>query len=357
MGELTQETEVLVIGGGPGGYAAAFRAADLGLEVAMVNMDPRPGGECLFRGCIPSKTLLYLTELMHEVDRAAGMGVTFGRAQVDLEALRAWKGKVIDKLADGLVRLCKKRGVRLVQARAVFEGSDRVCLEGSEITDFKFRHAILATGSHPVSMPGFEFRRGGRVMDSAGALALTDIPNTLLVVGGGYIALELGSVYASLGSRVTVLVRSDRLLRGADLDLVTRLRPRLEEMFEAIHFNTRIKTLEEREDRVEVTLEGEVDQPQQSFDRVLIAIGRHPSTQDLGVDTTKVEVNNQGFVVVDAQRRTADPRIFAVGDMIGGPMLAHKAMFEGRVAAEVIAGKSSVLMSGPFPPWSIQIPR
>ncbi len=341
MGENLQETEVLVIGGGPGGYAAAFRAADLGLKVTMLDIDPRPGGECLFRGCIPSKTLLSLTELMNDAERAAGMGVTFGKPQIDLEALRAWKDKVIDKLASGLVKLSDKRGVSLVQARGVFEGSDRVLLEGSEITHVKFRHAILAAGSHPSPLPGVEFKQGGRVMDSSGALALAEIPETLLVVGGGYIALELGSLYASLGSRVTVLVRSDRLLRGADPDLVSRLSRRLKGMFEAIHFNTTIKALEEREDRVDVTLEGEVDQTQQSFDRVLVAIGRRPSTDGLGLETTKVEVNDQGFVIVDEQRRTRDEHIFAVGDIVGAPMLAHKAMYEGKVAAEVIAGKPS----------------
>jgi dihydrolipoamide dehydrogenase len=269
------------------------------------------------------------------------MGITFGKPQIHLEALRAWKEKVIDRLASGLVKLCDKRSVQLVQARAVFEGSDRIRLHGSEITAIKFRHAILAAGSQPRSIPGIEFKEGGRVMDSSGALALVDIPKALLVIGGGYIALELGSIYAALGSRVTVLVRSDRLLRGADHDLVKRLSRRLEEIFEAIHFNTRVKTLEERGDRVDVTLEGEVDQPQQSFERVLIAIGRAPSTQGLGLETTKVETDNQGFVKVDEQRRTTHSQIFAVGDIVGGPMLAHKAMYEGKVAAEAIAGKAS----------------
>jgi dihydrolipoamide dehydrogenase len=339
--ELTQEAEVLVIGGGPGGYAAAFRAADLGMNVTMLEGDPRPGGTCLFRGCIPSKTLLHLAELMNDAQQAAGMGVTFGKPRLNLEAIRAWKEKVIDKLAAGLVNLCKARGVQVVQARGVFEGSSRVRLHGSDITHLEFHQAILATGSHATAMPGIEFRENGRVMDSSGALALIDIPETLLVVGGGYIALELGSVYASLGSRVTVIVRSDRLLRGADIDLVNRLEGRLKEIFEAIHFNTRIKALEEREDRVDVTLEGEGNQPSMTFDRVLVAIGRSPSTKDIGLETTKVEVNQRGFVKIDEQCRTADPHIFAVGDVVGGPMLAHKAMYEGKVAAEVIAGKPS----------------
>ncbi|NIQ38954.1 MAG: dihydrolipoyl dehydrogenase [Proteobacteria bacterium] len=339
---VVKETEVLVIGGGPGGYAAAFRAADLGVEVTMISAEPRPGGECLFRGCIPSKTLLSLTELMHEADLAGSMGVDFGKPRIDLEALRAWKGKVTDKLADGLVRLSKKRGVRIVHARAVLEGSDRVRLLDSEISHLKFNHAILATGSQSIPLAGMEFKPGGLIVDSAGALELVCIPETLLVIGGGYVGLELGSVYAALGSRVSVLVRSDRLLRGADIDLVTRLQRRLVEMFEAIHFNATIKSLEAREKKVDVVLDGEVDHPEQVFDQVLIAIGRRPNTENLGLETTKVTINEQGFVIVDEQRRTADDRIFAVGDLVGHPMLAHKAMFEGRVAAEAIAGKASV---------------
>jgi dihydrolipoamide dehydrogenase len=196
-------TQLLVIGGGPGGYAAAFRAADLGLQVTLVSMDTRPGGECLFRGCIPSKTLLYLAELLYDVDRAAGMGLKFDERELDLAKLRAWKEKVVDKMADGLVRLAKKRGVTFLHGRAMLEGSGRVRLDGAGVNHIEFDNAILATGSHPVSLPGVEMKADGRVMDSAGALALPDIPKTLLVVGGGYIALELGSVtpLSAAGSR------------------------------------------------------------------------------------------------------------------------------------------------------------
>jgi dihydrolipoamide dehydrogenase len=269
------------------------------------------------------------------------MGVTFGKPQIDLEAIRAWKGKVVDKLADGLVRLSQKRGVAVVHGAAVLEGSDRARVIDSESGEIRFRHAILATGSHPRPIPGAEFRPGGRMMDSAGALDLVDIPETLLVVGGGYIALELGSVYASLGSRVTVVVRSERLLRGSDADLVSRVGRRLEQIFEAIRFNTRVTSLKEMEDRVEVAFDGEIDQPRQTFDRVLVAVGREPRSRNLGLEKTGVKVSEKGFVVVDQQRRTANQQIFAVGDVTGEPMLAHKAMFEGRVAAEVIAGQSS----------------
>jgi dihydrolipoamide dehydrogenase len=341
MGELTQETEILVIGGGPGGYAAAFRAADLGLEVTIVEMQDRPGGECLFRGCIPSKTLLYLAELIHDTGRSKSMGVTFGEPQIDLDGVRKWKKQVIDSLADGLVTLCNKRGVQLIKGRAVFEGSDRVRLYDSEVSHMKFQHAILATGSRPTPLPGIAFREKGRVMDSAGALELADIPESLLVFGGGYIALEMGTVYASLGSRVTLAVRSDRLLRGADPDLAAPLIRRVEKMFDAIRFNTKIAALKEAGTSVEVTFEGEVEKPNQRFDRILIAIGRAPNSKDMGLETTKVEVNERGFVVVDEQQRTSDERIFAIGDVAGGPLLAHKAFREGKVAAEVIAGAPS----------------
>jgi dihydrolipoamide dehydrogenase len=341
MGEFTQETDVLVIGSGPGGYAAAFRAADLGLDVTMVDTDDRPGGVCLFRGCIPSKTLLHVTELLYDASRAGEMGVVFGRPEVDLDKLRNWKNRVIEKLAGGLLDLTSKRGVLLVKGRAVFESSDHVRMQESEVSHIRFRHAIIATGSTPRSIEGVQFRKGGRIMDSTGALELVDIPTRLLVVGGGYVGVELGSVYASLGSRVTVVEMSDRLMMGADRDLVQPLEKRLNELFEAIHLKTGIRSMEEHEDRVEVTWESEAGESGQAFDRVLIAVGRRPNSTDLGIENTGVEQNERGFIIVDEQMRTADGRIFAVGDVVGGAMLAHKAMHEGKIAAEAIAGEKS----------------
>lgn len=349
MGEFTQETELLVIGGGPGGYAAAFRAADLGMEVTMVDMEPRPGGECLFRGCIPSKTLLHLADLIHDARGAKSMGIIFNEPKIDLDAIRAWKEKVIDTLADGLVTMSNRRGVQLVKGHAVFEGSDRVRLHDSDISHVKFRHAILATGSKPSLLPGITIKEGGRVMDSTGALGLIDIPESLFIYGGGYIALEMGTVYASLGSRVSLAVRSDRLLRGADTDLAKPLIRRLEGMFESIHFNTTIASLKESKNKVDITLEGEVDKPQQSFERVLIAVGRQPNTQDIGLETTNVKLDEKGFVAVDEQQRTSDERIFAIGDVAGGPLLAHKAIKEGKVAAEVLAGEPSAFDARAIP--------
>jgi dihydrolipoamide dehydrogenase len=349
MGELAQETEVLVIGGGPGGYAAAFRAADLGLEVTMVDMEPRPGGECLFRGCIPSKTLLYLAELIHDARRAEGMGITFGEPKIDLTALRGWKEDVIDRLASGLVTLSTKRGVQLLQGKAVFEGSDHIRLHDSEVSRIRFKHAILATGSRPVPLNDVSFEQGSRIMDSAGALELTDIPKSLFIFGGGYVALELGTVYAALGSRVTLAVRGDRLLRGADADLAAPLIRKLKTMFEAIYFNTSPASIKELKNGVKVRLEGESDKREQTFDRILIAIGRQPTSQGLGLETTKVKLDKRGFVVVDEQQRTNDERIFAIGDVAGGQLLAHKAFREGRVAAEVIAGQPAAFDAQAIP--------
>ena len=341
MGEFTQETDLLVIGGGPGGYAAAFRAADLGLDVTVVDRAGRLGGVCLFRGCIPSKTLLHVSELLYDARHAGEMGVIFGEPKVELERLRRWKNEVIDRLARGLMELAGKRGVQVLRGRAVFESSERARLQNSETGHIKFRHAIIATGSTPTPLPGVTFTKGGRILNSTGALGLADIPDQLLVVGGGYVGVELGSVYASLGSRVTLVEGGERLMAGADQDLVQLLMVRLNEQFKAIHTKSRVKELKELDDRVEVVFEGEADQPKQTFDRVLVAIGRNPNTKDIGLDHTGVTVDEHGFVTVDDQRRTTDERIFAVGDVAGGVMLAHKAMHEGKVAAEVIAGLPS----------------
>jgi dihydrolipoamide dehydrogenase len=342
VGELTQDTEVLVIGGGPGGYAAAFRAADLGLEVTMIDEAGGPGGVCLYRGCIPSKTLLFVAELLHDAGRAEEMGLAFGRPRVDLERLRGWLDSVIGKLAGGLASLSERRGIQLVQARATFVAPDRVRLHGSEISRFRFRHAIIATGSDTTPLPGVEFREGGRIVDSSGALSLCDIPETLLVVGGGYVGLELGSVFAALGSRVTLVEGRDYLLPGMDQELVRPLRRRVEQSFDSVLLGTRAMSLTEGADRVDVVLDGQAGSSTRSFARVLVAIGRHPNTQGLGLEATKVRLDGRGFIEVDEQCRTSDERIFAVGDVTGGAMLAHKAMREGKVAAEAIAGQPSV---------------
>jgi dihydrolipoamide dehydrogenase len=337
MGEFSQESEVVVIGGGPGGYAAAFRAADLGLDVTLVEKEKRLGGVCLKRGCIPSKTLLHVSQLLYDARQAGNLGLEFGVPDIDLDKVRGFKDRVVSKLTGGLDHLAEKRGVQVLQARAEFESSDTIRLAGGEISKLEFEHAIIATGSLPIALPGTDFSE--RVMSSREALHLVDVPERLLVVGGGYVGLELGSVYAALGSEVTVVEMLDRLISQADDDLARPLIKRIKEIFAAVYTETKVASLEEHDDYVEVTLEGAVDEPEQRFDRVLIAVGRRPNTENLGLENTDVAVDERGFIQIDDQQRTADPNIFAVGDAVGGMMLAHKAMREGKVAAEVIVGE------------------
>jgi dihydrolipoamide dehydrogenase len=349
MGEATIETEVAVIGGGPGGYAAAFRAADKGLDVTLIDLAERPGGVCLFRGCIPSKTLLYLASLIYDARRAEGMGVSFGLPKIDVAGIREWKLSVVDRLAQGLVTLSRKRDVQLIQGRATFESSDRVRVSGNQTTHVTFEHAILATGSKAIALPGTAFGEQGRVMSSTGALELADIPEKLLVVGAGYVGMELGSVYATLGSRVTLVELAGELLPGVDRDLVRPLERRAREVFEAIHLGTKVVELTESSNRVDVVLVGDAEESNQTFDRVLVAIGREPNSKGIGLEKTAVEVDDRGFVLVDEQRRTSDRRMFAVGDVVGGMMLAHKAMHEGRVAAESMAGEPAAFDAQAIP--------
>ncbi len=340
--KLPERTDVLVIGGGPGGYAAAFQAAKLGLDVTLVSDEDRLGGVCLLRGCIPSKTLLYVTELLHASAAAERMGVKFARPDVDINALRQWKDQVVDKLAGGVGTLCKKRGVRVVQARASFDGAEQVRLEGAERDRMGFRHAIIASGTRPVALPGTDFDDQGRVMSSTGALDLKDIPETLLVVGGGYVGLEMGMVYQALGSRVTLVEMADRLMPRADTDLVKPLAQSVDERFEAVYLNTRVTDLNEDNDRVRVTLEGDDESSDAAFDRVLVAIGRRPNSEALNLESAGVATDDKGFIQVDGQRRTGADNIFAVGDVTGGMLLAHEAMHEGKVAARAIAGEKAV---------------
>lgn len=339
MGEFTQATEVVVIGGGPGGYAAAFRAADLGLEVTLVEAEPQLGGVCLQRGCIPSKTLLHVSQLLYDARHAGKLGLHFAEPVIALDEVRAFKDNVITKLTGGLTLLAEKRGVQVLHARAEFEDAYHLRLHGGEISRLKFKYAIIATGSRPIIPPGIALTADQRVMDSTGALALPEIPKRLLVIGGGYVGLELGSVYATLGSRVTLVEMGEQLLATADDDLAQPLLRRIEETFEAVHTRTKVTRVEETAQGVTVSLEGPQVAGQQHFERVLVAIGRRPNSENLGLDLAGVQVNERGFIQVDAQQRTSVPHIFAIGDVVGGWMLAHKAMREGKVAAEVIAGQ------------------
>jgi dihydrolipoamide dehydrogenase len=341
MGEFTQEVDLLVIGAGPGGYAAAFRAADLGLDVTMVDIAPRPGGVCLHRGCIPSKTYLHLAELILDARSAGAMGVHFKTPRIDLESLRTWKDKVVDQLAEGLVTLTAKRGVQYLQGRAEFEDDRHVRVKGRDALRIAFRSAIIAAGSHAAALTGTDFGRNGRIMSSTGALHLADIPESLLVVGGGYVGLELGMVYAALGSRITIVEAGDRLLPGVDKDLVAPLHKRLEGYFEAIWFKSHIKALDITDEGVSVEIEGQGAPASLAAERVLVAIGRRPNSESLGLEAAGVRLDERGFIQVDERQRTSVANIYAIGDIVGGAMLAHKAMAEGKVAAEVIAGHAS----------------
>jgi dihydrolipoamide dehydrogenase len=336
MGDFVQEVDVVVVGGGPGGYSAAFRCADLGLETVVVDAGARLGGACLFEGCIPSKALLHAAHLIDEAARARELGIEFGEPRLSLDPLRKWKNeRVIGKLARGLASVARGKKVEVVAGRGVLESSRELRVEGETPRKIRFGHAILATGSVPRSLPGTE-ALGDRLMDSTAALDLPDVPERLLVVGGGYIGLELGQVYAALGSRVTVVELTDGLLPGVDRDLVQPLARRVERAFAAIHLGTRVASLREAGGSVEATLEG---RDPERFDRVLVAVGRAPVSGGLGLESTRARADARGYIAVDAQCRTADPRILAVGDVTGEPMLAHRAMRQAKVAAEVVAGR------------------
>jgi dihydrolipoamide dehydrogenase len=335
---------LVVLGGGPGGYAAAFLAADEGLPVVLVEAESRLGGTCLLRGCIPSKALLHVAKVISEAQELHEWGVGFGAPSIDIDRVRARKEKVIATLSGGLAQLAKRRNVTVIRAKGVFENSTTLRLEGDDPSipaerTLTFDHCILATGSVPAMPPSFQIG-SDRVMDSTGALALTDIPKRLLVVGGGYIGLEMGTVYANLGSQVTVVEWTDGLLPGADRDLVKPLHKHLEKLFDKrIYLNTKVGSMAEVDNQVEVTFEGPGKYGHERFDRVLVSVGRRPVSAGLGLEKTSVQVNPRGFVVCDKQQRTSDPHILAIGDVAGDPMLAHKASHEAKVAVEVVMGK------------------
>lgn len=326
---------ILVVGAGPGGYAAAFLAADLGMKVTLVDPSAQPGGVCLHRGCIPSKTLLHLARLISETRQAKAWGLDFGEPRIDLASIRNWKSQVVNQMASGLVALSKQRKIALVAGHAVFKNSHTVLVSGKE--ELTFDHAILAVGSVPVVPKEFASINSSRVLDSTSALELQDIPQRLLIVGGGYIGLEMGTFYAALGSKVTVVEMLDGLLPGVDRDLVRPVQSRLSKEFAAIHLNAKVKSLTETAEGLKVVFEG---LPDQVFDRVLVSVGRRPNSNGIGLENTKIELDERGFVKVDKKQRTADSSISAIGDVVGGAMLAHKASHEGKIAVEALAGKS-----------------
>ena len=341
-------SDLVVLGGGPGGYAAAFLAADLGMQVTLVEADQRLGGTCLLRGCIPSKALLHVARVISEVDELRhDWGIEFSSAAIDVDKLRARKEKVIETLSGGLAGLAKRRNVTVIRAKGVFENSTTLRLEGDHESipaekQLTFNHCVLATGSVPAMPPNFNIG-SDRVMDSTGALALADIPKTMLVVGGGYIGLEMGTVYANLGTKVTVVELLDGLLMGADRDLVKPLEKKLQKLFEnRIFLKTKVGSMAEVDNQVEVTFEGPGKYGHERFDRVLVSVGRRPVTRGIGLENTQVQLDGRGFAVCDNQQRTADPHIFSIGDVAGEPMLAHKASHEAKIAIEVLHGENVV---------------
>jgi dihydrolipoamide dehydrogenase len=346
----THSTDLAVLGAGPGGYAAAFLAADLGMQVALIDTEPAPGGVCVYRGCIPSKALLHVAKLLNETKHAAAWGLEFGEPRIDLDKLRTWKDQVVGKLTGGTGQLSKVRKIHYVQGQASILDPTTFEVEtarGKEHVTFK--HAILATGSRPATIPSLSID-SPRVMDSTTALEIADVPGRLLVIGGGYIGLELGSVYAALGSQVTVVEMLPGLLPGADRDLVAVLAKRIESICAAIHLSTKVIGMREEADGLHVTLENEnLERREEVFDKVLVSIGRRPNSAIPGLDKTKVELDARGFIKVDARLQTAEPTIFAIGDVVGEPMLAHKASHEGRTAVEVIHGADVVFAPAAIP--------
>jgi len=348
-GESTHETDLLVIGGGSGGYAAAFRAAELGIVTTIVERVPSLGGTCLHSGCIPSKTLLSIAELVRATRDAKAMGIKFGEPKIDVEAVRSWKTGVVGKLAGGLDALCKKLKVEKLEGFAKFEDSEHVAVEGGNVPRVRSRRVIVATGSKSIPLPGVNLDTP-RLMNSHTALDFQDIPARLLVVGAGYIGLELGTVYAALGSTVTVVEMLPTILPGGvDGDLIRVLARRLKDEFEEICLETRVIGMEEIEGGINVEFDGANVPKTKTYDKVLVAIGRRPNARDLQLDRTGATLDKHGFIKVNERFQTDDPRIYAIGDVIGNPMLAHKASREGRVCAEILAGKDSVFEPSSIP--------
>ena len=337
-------TQLAVIGAGPGGYAAAFLAADLGLQVTLIDPEANPGGVCLYRGCIPSKTLLHAAHLAEAARHAESWGLRFEGLSVDVEALRRHKERVVDQLTGGLGQLVKRRRIAYLRARAVFADENRLALEDAEgrRQELVFEQAIIATGSQAEGLALFA-EGGSLVLDATAALELAEIPGRLLVVGGGYIGLELGSVYAGLGAQVSLVEMTPHLLPGVDRDLVRFLHKRLQNRFEEIMLETTVEAVKDQKNGLKVGLKSKDGQGQnRMFDKALVAVGRRPRSAGLNLEKIGVAVDDHGFIRVDGQRRTNRPHIFAIGDVAGQPMLAHKASHEGRVAVEAITGRKVV---------------
>jgi len=335
------KTEIVVIGAGPGGYAAAFYAADLGRKVILVEREKRLGGVCLNRGCIPSKSLLYATHQIVNARESAHRGIAFAEPSVDLAKLRAWKESILNKLGAGVAQLAKLRNVQVIQGRGFFEGSQSLRVETEQGQQFiHFDTAILAVGSAAAMPKAFDLGNP-RVMTSTEALHLEEIPETMLIVGGGYIGMEMGTVYAALGSKITVVEALDNILVGADPDLAQPVAAAAKRAFKEIRIKTKVGKMSTAGKQIKVEMECDGKNMEEFYDRVLVAVGRVPNSGDLGLENTKVAVDEKGFVKVNEKQQTNDPNIYAIGDIVGGVLLAHKAHKEARIAVEVINGESS----------------
>ncbi|HHJ38179.1 MAG: dihydrolipoamide dehydrogenase [Methylothermaceae bacteria B42] len=345
---MTVQTEVLVLGGGPGGYTAAFRAADLGKKVTLVERYPVLGGVCLNVGCIPSKALLHMAQVIYDARESAGKGIVFSEPDIDLAKLRQWKERVIKTLNKGLAGLAQQRNVAVIYGTGRFTSSNTLEVGGDNGSQtIQFEQAIIAAGSRPVKLPGWP--EDPRIMDSTGALALEEIPQSLLVVGGGVIGMEMACVYHALGAKISVVELTDQLLPGADPDLVKPLHQTVSKRYESIWLGTKVTELEFQKKGVKVSLEGK-DAPQsQVFDRVLVAVGRRPNSDQLNLEAAGVTTDERGFITVDDKQRTNIPHIYAIGDIVGNPMLAHKASYEGKIAAEVICGEPAAFQALAIP--------
>ncbi len=338
INETVIQAEVLVLGGGPGGYTAAFRAADLGKQVVLVERYPALGGVCLNVGCIPSKALLHVAQIIHEVDEFEQHGLNYGKPTLDIDKIRAWKESVSNSLVDGLARLVKQRKITLIQGTGRFT-SERMVEVKTEtgIQNVSFDQAIIAAGSHPTKIPVFP-NDDPRLWDSTDALQLKEIPKKLLIVGGGIIGLEMATVYHAFGSEISVVELMDQIIPGCDNDLVTPLYRRIKKQYKNIWLETRVTSIEKHDDGLKVSFEGKSAPESALFDAVLVAVGRKPNGKLIGAELAGVNVDELGFIAADKQQRTNVPHIFAIGDIAGNPMLAHKASHEGKVAAEVASG-------------------
>jgi dihydrolipoamide dehydrogenase len=335
------KAEVVVIGAGPGGYAAAFYAADKGKKVVLVERDERLGGVCLNRGCIPSKALLHAAKLITEAEESGIRGIQFGKPKIDLDKMRAWKDSILEKLAGGVGGLAERRGVQVMHGRGYFEDSRTLRVETEKGQQFvTFEKAVIAVGSKPAMPPAFDLGNK-RIMTSTEALEIEEVPKSLLIVGGGYIGMELGTVYASLGSAVVITEALGSILGGADSDLIRPVMKRAEKAFKEIRTSVKVHTMATAGKQIKVTLEMEGKTRDELYDRVLVSVGRTPNCADLGLENTKVTRNEKGFITANERQETGDPNIFAIGDVVGGVLLAHKATKEARVAVEVMTGESS----------------